>query len=193
MEEKIEKELACSFNIVLKKEIMERLRDIQNMLTKKFKEKRFYDSSPHVAICTKFMPLSKTNDFLEVIKEEFRNDDVWELGFSKFVSSQNGNFIFLNFSEETTDKILTLNSRALQCSKGIGFEVQGGADEPKYPYFPHISIIKLSDDEIEEAMSLMRDNLCGMKMLVQTYEITVQKDDKKGFAYFPGICKIDLK
>src|SRR3972149_11351622 len=187
-----EQELACSFNIVLDKEIRERIRKIQNDLVEKFSEKRFYDSSPHAAICTKFMGISKTKDFVEVIQKEFKNDKIWELELSTFVPSDQGTYIFLNFSKKSVDKIFELNKRAIESTKGIGFEVQHGEDKPKYPYFPHISIIKLEDHEVTEAINLIRDDLNGLKMPVRKYEIMVQKDNKKGFAHFPTIREINL-
>lgn len=51
----MEKELAHSFNIALSDEISGKIKREQEKLLKLFAERRFYDSSPHLAIATKFM------------------------------------------------------------------------------------------------------------------------------------------
>lgn len=97
----MEKELAISFNISLSSEILQDLKGEQEKLSRIFSEKRFYDSSPHLAIATKFMGDPLTQEFIDAIRNEFEKDSPWELEFADFRPAQTGDYIFLHLSPES--------------------------------------------------------------------------------------------
>jgi len=191
--EKIENELAHSFNIVLDPAVSNQIKEIQKMLSGKFRERRFYDNSPHVSILTKFMPQSQTKIFDKLLEGEFKNDQIWKLEFSNFVISDNGTYICLNFSKETTKKVFELHKRAKRATKDVGALGMNGEAKPRYPFYPHLSIIKLKEDEAKKALKMIKKNLKGSKVQVQKYEITAQEDDTTGFTNFQTIKRIVLK
>lgn len=188
----MEKELAHSFNIALDKEFSQKLFDIQKRLAIKIKERRNYDSSPHLAFATKFMGQSETGNFVDALVREFSNDTKWELEFSSFSVAETGNYIFLNLNNESRKRLFALHERALTATKGIGMETHSGLPE-KYPYDPHISIIKLQSEEVTRALKLIEKDFLGIKISVKIYEIVRQEDKENGFSNFPTIRKINLK
>ncbi len=188
----MEKELAHSFNVVLDKEFSKKLFDIQKRLGDKIKERRNYDSSPHLAIATKFMDELVTENFVKALIDEFSKDEKWELKFSSFSPSETGNYIFLNLDKKSKEIIFSLHERALAITKGIGLKSQGGLP-PKYIYDPHISIIKLQPEEVFLAMKIISEDFSGITTKVESYEITRQKDNENRFSDFPIIREIMLK
>ncbi len=185
-------ELVHSFNIKLSSEISEKIKAEQVKLSEKFEEKRFYDSSPHLSIGVKFMQPEDSPRFLEALQEEFKNDKVWELELGNFSISDTGNYVFLNLSLESTQYIYDLHERMLKASMGVGFENQNNDPVPKYPYHPHLSIIKLPLEHAQQALSLLKTDLVGIKMPVSEYFITRQQIDEKGFSTFPIVLEINL-
>ena len=186
------KELAHSLNIQMSKEIANKLGGEQKKLSKEFSEKRFYDSSPHLAIATKFMGEEKTDEFIEALKNEFRNDTAWELEFSDFRISDTIDYIFLHLNTDSEQKLINLHNRVLKATKNIGLEVQTGNKFRHFSYIPHISIIKLSPEEADKALNVIRKDFSEIKMRIDCFEITRQTDDEKGFSNFPIIDKINL-
>ena len=77
-------ELAHSFNIRLTPDILRQLRGEQELLAGRFKELRGYDSSPHLAIATKFMGVADSGAFADALAGEFGQDAPWELEFADF-------------------------------------------------------------------------------------------------------------
>jgi 2'-5' RNA ligase len=187
-----EKELAHSLNIQLSGEITQKLKNEQEKLLKKFSERRFYDSSPHLAIATKFMGKEETDKFIKALGNEFQNDTVWELEFSDFKVSERLDYIFLHLSADSEQKLISLHERAFGATKNIGLEIQTGKKFRHFPYIPHISIIKLLPGEIGEALGIIKKDFAGVKMPVSCFEITRQADNERGFSDFPTINKINL-
>ena len=184
--------LAHSVNIALQDEITQRIISIQKELSIKHKELRFYDSSPHISILTKFMSPKLTEKFATAIKDEFSNDKKWELKFSIFTKAEPSSYVFLNFSEETKNRIYELHNRAIKTTKDIVSLGQAGG-LPKYQYNPHISIIKLDTNEVDEAFEFIHHKLDGISMPVDTYVITRESLDNKGYGTFPIYSSIHLK
>jgi hypothetical protein len=185
-------ELSHSFNIVLNPEVSDKIRGVQNQLKTQMPELRKYDSSPHLAIATRF-----TDDRLEVAKlpdllrAEFQNDRVWELEFQNFSTSSEGNYIFLNLTENSKNKIYQLRERAYAATKGIGHETPDNLP-PKFAFDPHISIIKSDPEKIAAALPKLNHDFTGIKMLVNKYELTSETPNPDGFSNFPVICQIIL-
>jgi 2'-5' RNA ligase len=188
----MEQELAHSFNLILNEEVSGQIKNIQKKLADRFSELRFYDNSPHLAIGTKFMGQSLTNVFVNALENEFNKDMQWEIEFAGFGRAETGNYIFLNLTEESRAKLFDLHERTFLATKEIGFEGHNG-EAPRYPYDPHISIIKIKAEEIEEALKLLNDDFKGTKMVVKSYEITREELDERGFGNFPRIKEIKLK
>jgi len=189
----MEKELAHSFNIRLSKEITDRLKSEQDKLSEKFSERRFYDSSPHLAIATKFMNDGETDKFIEALKKEFQNETTWELEFSDFGLAETMDYIFLHLSVDSEQKLINLHERAFQATKNIGLEIQTSSKfRPIIIYSPHISMIKLLPEESSDALEIIKNDFSGIKMSVSCFEITKQTDNEKGFSKFPVMCEISL-
>jgi len=188
----MEKELSHSFNIELSQEILRRLRDEQDRLLSRFKEQRLYESSPHLSIANKFMDAVTTSKFVEALTKEFENDKSWELEFTDFRPSSTNDYIFLHLSPESRQKLLNLHERAFTVTKNIGLETPSESKFRHFQYDPHISIIKLAPEDMEAAISLIKEDFVGVKMPVTQYVITQQADDKEGFSYFPVICEVNL-
>lgn len=186
-----EPELAVSFNIVLSKDIQVELRRLQEKLSSMIKDRRNYDKSPHLAICTKFMPLKTTEVYIPILENQFKDLMAFDIEFTKFEPSTTGNYIFPNLSENSRDNIFKLNEKVKNISKGIGNESPKGLP-PKYHYDPHISIIKLETYQIVKALQLLNDDFKITTMKVREIELTVEKRDKNGFATFPQKLLIKL-
>ena len=189
----MENELAHSLNIKLSEEVIGKLKSEQEKLLEKFSERRFYDSSPHFAIATKFMREEETDKFVETLKNELQNDTVWELEFADFRISETQDYIFLHLSPESEKRVIDFHNRTFKATKNIGLEIQTGNKFRHFDYNPHISIIKLSQENTEKALNLIEKDFKGVKMPVSCFEITRQTDDEKGFVNFPVIEKIYLK
>ena len=187
-----EGQIAVSFNIVLSEKVSSELVRVQRKLAEKIKERRFYDNSPHLAICTKFMLRSVVDEYISVLERYFEDMEKFELELSSFGASKTGNYIFLNFTDETRNKIYDLNDEAKRATKGIGEETPGGLP-PKYPYDPHISIIKLEESQVELALELLNDEFDIPTMLVRKLEVTVEHRDETGFATFSQDLLLKLK
>jgi hypothetical protein len=190
----MKKELAHSFNIKLSQEVKGKLKGVQDKLSEKFSERRFYDSSPHLAIATKFMVEKETDKFVEALKNEFKEDRTWELEFSVFGLAKTMDYIFLRLSPDSEQKLLDLHKRAFEATKNIGLEIQtSNKFRPIIIYSPHISIIKLLQEETSDALEIVKNDFSGIKMPVVSFEITRQTDDENGFSNFPVISEIKLK
>jgi hypothetical protein len=186
-----EKELAHSLNIRLGDEILNKLKVEQNKLLEKFNERRMYDSLPHLSVATKFMSREETSKFTEVLKNEFKDDKVWELEFADFKPSDTQDYIFLHLNPESEKKITELHERAFKATREIGLEIQTGNKFRHFDYNPHISIIKLAPEEVAEAIGII-NNFSGVKMPVSSFYVTRQTDNKNGFSDFPTIDEIKL-
>ena len=189
---KPEKELAHSFNVILSSEISQKLGNEQDKLVEKIREQRNYDSSPHLSIATKFMPESQTEAFKAALLKEFRNDISWNLEFAGFSISTGKNYLFLNLSNDSRQKLFELHERAFTATENIGNKGQGGLP-PKYTYDPHISLIKLLPEDSDAALKLVGDDFAAIKMRILSYEITRQEDTENGFSNFPVLERINLK
>ena len=189
----MEKELAHSFNIQLSPEILGALKREQEKLSKLFSEQRFYDSSPHLAIATKFMSEPFSQEFITALKKEFDDDASWWLGFSDFKPAQTNDYIFLHLNAESRQKMFELHERAFRTTRAIGFEKPDSGKFRHFDYDPHISIIKVAPENLEKALATLKNDMSAIKMPVTKYVITRQTDDEKGFATFPIVCEISLK
>ena len=188
----IENQIAVSFNIVLSDKVKAELIRVQRKLSSKIKDRRFYDNSPHLAICTKFMQRSLVKEYLPVIENNFKDLEKFKLEFSGFNASDTGNYIFLNFSKETRENIFDLNNKTKKVTKGIGDETPGGLPS-KYPYDPHISIIKLEESQVELALELLNDEFDISTMLVEELEVSVEHREETGYATFSQDLLLKLK
>jgi hypothetical protein len=188
---KPENNLSHSFNIELSEEVITKLKIEQGKISEKFKERRSYDSTPHLSVCNKFITKEDTDLFVEALKNEFGKDDVFYLEFADFKQSETGDYIFLHLSPESEKKMIGLHNRALKVTEKIGTEIQAGKFR-HFEYNPHISIIKLFSENVPEALNMIKSDMSGMKMLVSSFYITRQDDDEKGFSNFPTIEKIKL-
>ena len=189
----ITKELAHSFNITFTNEISGKIKKEQEKLLKLFSERRFYDSSPHLAIATKFMENDMTETFKNTLNREFENDAAWELEFADFRQSETQDYIFLHLNPESRQKLLDLHERTFQVTKEIGLEIQSGNKFRHFEYDPHISIIKLGTEEIGNALATLNNDFRRVRMPVNRYQITRQEDIENGFSNFPIIAEISLK
>ncbi len=189
----MKEELAHSFNIHLDTEVIGRLKSEQEKLTKQFKERRFYDSSPHLAIATKFMDKETAQDFVRVLVDEFKDDVQWTLEFSDFSLSDTKDYIFLHLSKKSRRLLFKLHERVFRVTKDIGLEEQSNNKFRHFEYDPHISILKVEPTEAEKALSLIEKDFSGVKTQALQYEITQQTDNKEGFSTFPVIYEINLK
>lgn len=191
----MEKELSHSFNISLSQEFSQKLRKEQEKLAQRFTELRLYDASPHLSMGTKFMGESETEAYVQALAEEFKKDAAWELEFADFQPSdaQIGKYIFLMLSVESRERLIDLHERTFHVTKGIGSEGMEGKAKPKYPYDPHVSVIKVQPEEMTEALKLIKEDFSGIRMPVTRYELTRQKEDEKGFSTFPVMLEINLK
>ena len=187
------KELSHSFNIELSQQMLHRLKEEQCRLLEKSEELRFYESSPHLSIANKFMDAASTPKFIEALINEFKGDKPWELEFADFRSSSTNDYIFLHLSPASRQKLFELHERAFAVTQDIGLEIPSGDKFRHFEYDPHISIIKLTPEDTDAAIGLIKEDFIGMKMPVTRYVVTQQTDDEKGFANFPVVCKIDLK
>lgn len=187
----MKKELATSFNVVLPRDFSKEIIGLRKKLSSKFEEKRFYDSSPHLAIATKFMTKEESEKFVSAIKDEFKNEVAWEIEFSDFSLSDDNKYIFLNLSEESGRKMFNIHNRAINSTKEVGAEGMSG-NPPRYLYFPHVSIIKLDESDTKKAIKLTQNNFKGRKIRITEYEITRQEEDEKGFAHFPVFATVKL-
>jgi hypothetical protein len=95
-------------------------------------------------------------------------------------------------NKDSEQKIIQLHNRIFEATKNIGLEIQTGKKFRHFDYNPHISIIKLSQEEIGKALEIIKEDFSGIKMLVSSLEITRQTDDENGFSNFPVICEINL-
>ncbi len=189
----MEKELSHSLNVILSPHIAELLRNIQKEILTAVSERRPYDNSPHLSLVNKFMGKSQTAAFVNTLTKEFRDDSSWELTFADFSPSPTNEYIFLNVDKDSQKRLRDMHARAFAVTRGIGTAGQNGIDIPKYPYVPHVSIIKLQPEETEKSLRLIAHELSGITMPVKNLEITTQKDMENGFSIFPIIATIELK
>jgi hypothetical protein len=186
----MDKELAHSLNIRLSDEMLHKLREKQNKLLERFEERRMYDSSPHLSIATKFMSANDTVQFIKALKNEFKNDGIWELEFVDLRPSSTQDYIFLHLNPESEREIINLHERAFRATKEIGLEIQTDKKFRHFDYSPHISIIKLTPEEVAEAIGMIKNDFSGVKMPVSSFYITRQTDNENGFSGFPTIDEI---
>ena len=153
-----------------------------------------YNSLPHLSIATKFMGANDTRNFVEILKNEFKEDKIFELEFTDFRPSDTQDYIFLHLSPESERKIIELHERAFKVTKDIGLEIQTGNKFRRlnYNYNPHISIIKLNPEEVAKAIGMIKNDFSGVRMFVSSFYITRQTDNKDGFSDFPTIDEIKL-
>jgi len=192
-------ELSYAFNVVLDREVSQRIKLIQQKLRARFSEQRNYDPSPHLSIHQKHLELSKSDEFVGALVDEFQNESIWKLEFNYFSiadsisdspSESLNSYIFLNLDTQSKQILFDLNSRAIDVTRNITSEL-GTAS--KYPYEPHISILKVKREEVAEAFKIVLENFLEVKMEVTKYEITRQQRDPNGFSIFPVIGEINLK
>ena len=177
-------ELAISFNVAIQADIKNRLKEVQRKLNTEISERRNYESSPHLAVCTKFMPQNLVEEYTKTIEDNFSKIPAFTITLTEFAPSPTNNYIFLNIDEESRKTIFELNRKIKEVTKGIGNESPKGLP-PKYPYDPHISIIKLEEYQIKKALQLLNENFSNVQMIVESFELTVEKRDESGFASFP--------
>jgi 2'-5' RNA ligase len=188
----MDRELAVSLNIVIPSQIKERIIDVQHAVNQVVEEQRYYDYSPHLAVVTKFMVKDVSDEYVEVVAEELKEIKQFALTFAGFAPSETNNYIFLNFEEASKNNIFELNKHILTATKKYGNETPGGLPA-RYPFDPHISIIKLKPFEVKKALHAIRDDFAGEKMLVTELEITRENRREDGFGEFPVVAKIKLQ
>jgi len=113
------------------------------------------------------------------------------LNFTKITESSNRKYIFLNPDQETKETITSLRERALEATKGIGLETIDGTPA-KYPFDPHISIIKLDPSEVSLAMEIIGNDFEPIETDAELYEISKQDGGEDGFFHFPIVKEISL-
>lgn len=182
-------ELAHSFNIILDSVISDVIKDVQKTICSEVDEQRCYDNSPHLAVATKFITADKTDDFIEALVSEFCNQKPFDIAFTKFEASSTGNYIFLNLDQPSREKIFELSRRAFNATVGIGNEGQGG-NPPKYPFDPHVSVIKLNPNDMKKALTLVNKKTVNFCMTVTNFEITRELSDGSGYSKFPVVATI---
>lgn len=189
-----QQEISSSFNLVLDSNVSEQIRSIQKELVANFAELRNYDPSPHLSILTKFFDAPTAPTYAAALAKEFHNDTQWQLEFTHLSathSSTGGAYIFLNVSEQSKEALTTLHERALKAAQSIGSEGKNGGPA-KYAFDPHISIIKLPQEEAEAALKQINKSFHGVTMPVQKYVVTYQKPRDTNFSDFPIIAEINL-
>ncbi len=184
------KELAHSFNIHLPEPEANQIKQIQEKLTLHFDDCRQYDKSAHVSILTKFMDESHSSAFSDALKKEFAHEKPWILECSHLAPSEGNTYIFLHFTEESKQRLFAIHERAVNVTQEIGSEGKDGLPA-KYAFDPHISIIKILPENMNDALALIEMKL-NIEITVDSYEITRQLEDGAGFTSYPVIANIFL-
>lgn len=186
------RELAISFNLLLPDNVEEYIKHLQSEARTKTTELRHYDTSPHLAIATKFMPIRLTDKFIDCINNEFKNQKPFEIHFDSLTIAETKNYIFIEPSQETKDYINQLRIKALEVSKDIGFETP--KNQPaRFEYIPHISIIKCSSENIDAVFNHLEKNLKEVSGTVNTLYINKEQRNKDGYAEFPRVLTLQLE
>ena len=186
-------ELSHSFNVRLSPDIVRQLKGEQELLAGRFKELRLYDSSPHIAIATKFMGVTDSEAFADALTKEFGGDAPWELEFADFRPSSTNDYIFLHPTKASRQRLLDMHERALAVTKHIGLEEQSSGRFRSFSYDPHLSIMKVGSENITAALPLVAHDFTGVRMPVMAYELTRQLDGENGFASFPVVRTLELE
>lgn len=186
-----DKHIAVSFNIFLPDSFSRKIKNIQDELYEVIPDRRKYDTSPHLSICTKFMKVGNIEDFVKTVKKEFSNCKSFKLKFTTVGPTKGLNYIFLYLDEDSKAFLRNMNTHALNATKGMGLETIDGTPI-KYPYLPHISIIKLYPEHVEEALRIIGNNFLPIDINISTLEITQELESDEGII-FPRICRLDLK
>jgi hypothetical protein len=186
------RELAVSFNLRLPYNVYKYAISLQNAARKVTSDLRKYDTSPHLAIATKFMPFILSEQYTNCIRENFLENKKFEIEFDSFKIAETNNYIFLEPTMESKKYILELRKAALEKSKGIGFETP--MNQPAlFQYDPHISIIKCPSDKIEAILKEINNDLISISGIVEVLFVSREKRRSDGFGDFPEILTIDLK
>ena len=147
---------AISLNIILSKDIINHISDLQSLIYKKYTDLRNRDNSPHLAVCTKFMEKTQIDKYVEILKENITKFKSFNINFTNFAIS--GKYILLDLDKESQDKILEINQKVKDLTKDIGMETVDGLPS-KYPNIPHISVVKLEEENVSKALELIQNKV----------------------------------
>ena len=174
-----------SLNVRLRPDIMQRLRAVQAGLAREFTELRWYDSTPHLSVATKFMPYTETERYARTLRSIIRFGLAWTLEFAEFCPSSTGDYVFLELSRESQTVLKDLHGRILQGTRDIGSEEQTVKLFRSFSYSPHISVMKVGADNVERALGCISESLRDVQMRVNAYDLVRHENDASSFPRFP--------
>lgn len=172
-------ELAHSFNITLDEATSGKIGRIQSDLREHFTELRTVDPTAHCSLLLRFATANDTEHFVRVLSDEFKEDRPQTITFSACVISVSGTSLFLVPDAPSRAALMLLHERALRVAGMIGNAESGGAPE-RYPFEPHITLIKVAPEHAGEAREFVGDRLNGLTTSVESYHITVDDPDRTG-------------
>ncbi len=190
----MDQEIAVSLNVVLNRDLIKDIKEIQRELNRNYKEQRNYDTTPHLAIVTKFMIPELAHKYANLVTKELITKNAFNISFKRFKVPNAGTYIFLDLDEESKRSIIQINREVKKISKNFGFETPKGLPS-KYSLDPHISIIKLEQENIGPAylaLKKIKTDLTHRSYLIEELEITKEVRKYNGYATFPKIAQIEL-
>lgn len=187
-----DRNIAVSLNVLLPDSFISSVALIHSRAISIYPEQRNYDVTPHLAILTKFMPEQGVEEFVNVITTSSSNEKAYLLNFQSIIKAELGTYIFLEPDVSSRNRLIELREKALIKSKGIGFETPN--NEPaKYPYEPHISIIKLANsEEVSSTLHFLVSEFIPIQTTIRALYISKEARRADGYADFPTIATINL-
>lgn len=180
---------SVSLNLKLPPHLLDTLKNVSAKLTDEFPDQRNYDTTPHIALLTKFFtPEQLTEDYIKVLNLSIHKLKPMDLSFQGFSLSEDKKYVFLDLNHESSQAILKYREELLSATESSGLERLPGYVDREY--VPHITILKVDPAvattalaEAQELFSYLRDQEFTVNSLV----LTEMQTDQTGNRIFPVI------
>lgn len=208
------RQLYHTISITLPKDIEDRLRNVRNKISEKFPDQYSYLAAgavweAHVALFTLCVDKIRGDQMLNRAKEIAKTIEPIDLYLGKIELSNDSKYIFLNFREDSEERLKKLHEEFFTeldpIRKGeVPEKFQQHWDElsetekellirtgSKYPFVPHFSLVKLLPEEAKSAIEEI--NVRGFENTLFTltgFNFTRQDEVKEN--EFPKIATIIL-
>jgi len=188
-----DREIAVSCNVALKPEFLDEVRKLQQLVTNVYAEQRNYDTTPHIAIATKFMQSRYASEYVTSLLGTFTDTPAFVLRVEAITKASQGTYLFLDLDTKSKQHLVEMRATALTATKGIGYETPH--NEPaRYQYDPHISLVKLFDhSQLNGALKLLAGKFSPIETVIDSLYITKESRRADGYADFPVIEQIQLE
>jgi len=173
------------------KEISRRIYKLNKLLSSKFHNSYMshvpFEWESHLMVYLSPMPNHNLNSILQESQQIVAQTRSFTVKLGGFEIAA-GNYLVIAIDKESAPRLHQLHDNLVNDKEKIRIKDTG----IPYPYEPHLSVAKLLPEELNSAMSLIKDNsFSGESFLARELIVSQQSDNVATDWSTPGIFKFD--